>query len=225
MVDGLSVSRRRCWRPARQRRGRCAIAQPGAAKSVALQHPACAAGCVFWDRRAQPSACENARVALTEGKSPAPKVGASCSRHRVHGLHDPWRASAARRRQPNHREETMEARKGRDGKNRLDARHDSAARRGRETPRKFVLDLRITQIKAWRTRWTDEQRQGWRKSCRHWAVATRLPPRCPSISGWAARRRCMATRCCIALKWGALPPSHVSFLAVSSLRPVSTAHG
>lgn len=36
MVDGLSVSGRRFWRSARQRRGRCAIAQPGAAKSVVL---------------------------------------------------------------------------------------------------------------------------------------------------------------------------------------------
>jgi len=43
MVDGLSVSRRRFWRPVRQRRGRCAIAQPGAAKSVALRRPASAA--------------------------------------------------------------------------------------------------------------------------------------------------------------------------------------
>jgi hypothetical protein len=56
MVDGLSVSSRRFWRPARQRRGRCAIAQPGAAKFVALRRLAFAAGCVLGKADDRPTA-------------------------------------------------------------------------------------------------------------------------------------------------------------------------
>ena len=47
MVDGLSVSRRRLWQSARQRRVRRVIAQPGAATPVVLSAPPKRRGAFF----------------------------------------------------------------------------------------------------------------------------------------------------------------------------------
>ena len=102
--------RRRFWRPARQRRGRCAIAQPGAAKSVALRRPACAAGRVFCNRTAQHRRQRRRR----EDRS-----GAACSamfevpsEARWVSFSRPLESKRSAQASADHREGTMEARRG-----------------------------------------------------------------------------------------------------------------
>ncbi len=196
MVDGLSVSCRRSWRPTRQRRGRRVIAQPGAAKSVAFRRPACAAARFFWDRRAQPSACENARVALTEGKSPAPKVGLHAHAIACMGFTPPGKQA---QRAGVHRPQggTMEARKGRDGKKpaRCQARQRGSARPG--DAKKICTGSSDRPSKSM-AHWLDRRKK--RDGENRAAIGQSLPDGRRAAQLYQSGRRCMATRCCIALK-------------------------
>ena len=122
------MSRCSFWRPARPRRGRCAIAQLGAAKSVVLRRPTNAAGCALGKtddrpttrdapgkrRAASATACckyawlEASKARSAKTASCVGRSGAACSAVLQGrqtecggvGVRRPLEAIVARRRQP-----------------------------------------------------------------------------------------------------------------------------